>query len=116
MLAFFGSPCGSEEYTRKFLDEAAEKTRAITEQLPRLEDSMTGHILLRSCLGLTKANFLLRSVNTVKHSSSLKKFDETSREAINTLVGTVLSPTSYQQADNKLDDHPTCVLCLVGDG
>ena len=26
------------------------------------------------------------------------KFDETSREAINTLVGAVLSPTSYQQA------------------
>merc|ERR1711994_598130 len=34
----------------------------------------------------------------VKYHSSLVKFDEISREAINTLVGAVLSPTSYQQA------------------
>ena len=119
-IRVLGSPCGSEAYTRKFLDEAAEKIKAITEQLPLLEDSMTSYILLRSCLGMTKVNYHLRTVNTVKHSSSLVKIDEINREAINNLVGTVLSPTSYQQAVlpvslsglgiRRCQDHSNCAF------
>ena len=93
-----GSPIGSQEFVKKYLEEAVEKCREISEQLPRLEDSMTSYILTRSCLGLTSFSFLLRTVDCSSYPATIAKFDSMMRENLNWIVGANLSNQSYDQA------------------
>ena len=97
-IRVLGSPIGKEEFVKKYLEEAVEKCREVSEQLPRLEDKMTSYILTRSCLGLTSFSYLLRTVDTSRHAATLSKFDDLQRENLNSIVGTILSNSSYAQA------------------
>ena len=133
-----GSPLGSEEFVKKYLEESVEKCRVISEQLPRLEDNMSSYILTRSCLGLSKFNFHLRTIDCSQFPAILTKFDTMMRDNINSIVGSVLSNTSYDQAClpvslsglgiKRVTDHKLCayvasivsslpnVLGLIGGG
>ena len=97
-IRVLGSPIGKQEYIEKYLEEAAEKVREISEQLPRLEDNMSSYILTRSCLGLSKFSFRLRTVNCSMYPATLAKFDQNMREQLNSIVGANLSSQSYDQA------------------
>ena len=98
-----------------------EKCREVSEQLPRLEDKMTSYILMRSCLGLSKFSFRLRTVDCSQYPATLAKFDAMQRDNLNSIVGTVLSNTSYDQAclpvslsgmgTKRASDHKLC--CYV---
>ena len=97
-IRVLGSAIGKDEFVRKHLEEAVEKCREISEQMPRLEDKMSSYILTRSCLGLSKFSFRLRTADCSKYPATIAKFDQMMRENLNTIVGTVLSNTSYAQA------------------
>ena len=137
-IRVLGSPLGSEEFVKKYLEESVEKCRVISEQLPRLEDHMSSYILTRSCLGISKFNFHLRTIDCSQFPAILTKFDSMMRDNINTIVGSVLSNTSYNQAClpvslsglgiKRVTDHKSCayvasivsslpnVLGLIGGG
>ena len=97
-IRVLGSPIGKKEYVVKYLEEAVEKCQEISEQLPQLEDNMTQYILTRSCLGLSKYSFRLRTVNCSLYPATLAKFDSMMRQNLNEIVGANLSNQSYDQA------------------
>ena len=74
-IVVLGSPVGHRAFVREKLKEKVEKVQHTTEQLPLLRDPHCEFVLLRSCLGLPKVMFLLRTLDTSDHDDLLEAFD-----------------------------------------
>ena len=97
-IKILGSAVGSRDYVNQFLSAAVEKVRRVTDMLPLLQDSQKQYVLLRSTLSIGKFWYLLRTTPCTEHSGVLREFDAVTRSALNDLLGTVLSNSSYLQA------------------
>ena len=75
-----------------------EKVEEITGLLPMLQDAHTEFVLLRSCLGLPKISFTLRTTDTSGMSEILADFDRVTREGLTRILGAPLSHQAWQQA------------------
>ena len=97
-IKILGSAVGSHTFVKQFLTDAVEKVRRITDMLPLLQDSQKQYVLLRSTLSIGKFHYLLRTAPCSEHPGVLRGFDAVTRSALNDLLGTVLSNSSYLQA------------------
>ena len=97
-IKILGAAVGSHEHVNQFLVAAVEKVRRITDMLPLLQDSQKQYVLLRSTLSIGKFWYLLRTIPCTEHPGVLREFDAVTRSALNDLLGTVLSNSSYFQA------------------
>ena len=97
-MRLLGAPLGSDDFVRRYLDEATDKIQDITNQLHRLQDSQTSLLVLRSCLSLTKFSYLTRTVDMTDHAAVQQKFDDIQRNAVNTLLGGAMDSAAYRQS------------------
>lgn len=93
-----GAPVGHRAFTKAKLEERVEKVRQVTELLPHLQDPHTEFTLLRSCLGLPKVMFTLRTVDTTDHQEVLTSFDSITRGALSRILGTPVTDSQWAQS------------------
>ena len=93
-----GEPLGSKQYVKEKIQTLVAKVQRLTSLLPLLGNPHTESVLLRSCLGLPKMMFHLRTMDTSNHMEALQDYDRVNREA----VGVPLSDLQWQQANLPL--------------
>ena len=93
-----GSALGSASHANLLVMKRVLKIQSITEKLLEIMDPQIELALLRSCIGLPKINFALRTVHPFFIADSLSLFDETIRAAIDKIVGGGLTPEAHVQS------------------
>ena len=97
-ITLLGAPVGSQEFMAREVKRKVEKVEEITGMLPLLQDAHTEFVLLRSCLGLPKISFTLRTTDTSGMGELLGDFDRVTREGLTRILGAPLSDQAWQQA------------------
>ena len=97
-IKLLGSPVGSSDFTKRFLEAKVEKVRSLTAELHSLQHPQLEFVLLRSCLALPKIVFLLRTTNTSTFTSTLQDFDSITREGLGRILGGPIIAQGWEQA------------------
>ena len=97
-ITLLGAPIGHQGFIAEALQEKVEKVASITSLLPDLQDPHIEFCLLRSCLGLPKMMFLLRTVDTSGHQDLLAEYDRHVREALIRILGSPVEDLAWEQA------------------
>ena len=94
-----GSPIlGSEEFTEAYVLNKVDKVLAMQDHLDDLEDPQVELHLLRSCLGLSKVMFLLRTLPPGSAPEAFKRFDAGLRRSLERITNSSLDDPAWQQA------------------
>ena len=97
-FVLLGTPIGKGSFANKVLAERISKIEDVVRKLPDLQDSHVEFMLLRSCLGLPKFNFCLRTCKPEDAAPSYESFDGLLRDALNALLGSQVDDTQWLQA------------------
>ena len=93
-----GSPLGSEDFCDKLVMDRVQKIEKTLDMLPELDDPQIELLLLRSCVGLPKFAFPMRTCPPSKISNSIRRFDDAITASLTTIVGCPLTRSSSTQA------------------
>ena len=89
---------GSEEFTEAYVLNKADKVLAMQDHLDDLQDPQVELHLLRSCLGLCKVIFLLRTLPPGSAPEAFKRFDAGLRRSLERITNSSLDDPAWQQA------------------
>ena len=92
-----GSPIlGSEDFTVAYVLNKVDKVLAMQDHLDDLEDPQVELHLLRSCLGLGKVMFLLRTLPPGSAPEAFKRFDAGLRRSLERITNSFLDDLAWQ--------------------
>jgi hypothetical protein len=86
-VELLGCPLGGEEFAEALVGKRVEKIRQCLSRLHRLQDPQIELALLRSCMGMPKFNFCLRTCSPSHIQRAIKAFDECISESLVRLLG-----------------------------
>ena len=96
---FLGSPVwGSSAFFASFITDVIEKVFALQEHLQDLRNPQVELHLLRSCLGVCKVNYLLRTIPPATIMSQLQLFDRYLYDALSRICNASISAHAWRQA------------------
>ena len=75
-IKLLGSPIGSLTFEEGIISEKIDKAEYLMEKLSELEDPHSEYVLLRSCFSSPKLSYIMRTVDTLPHSTLMQKFDD----------------------------------------
>ena len=93
-----GAPIGNAAFSNAVLTKQIAKIEEALRKLPELQDSHVEFTLLRSCLGLPKFGYCLRTCNPRDVAPSYMAFDGVLRDSLNTLLGVQVDEIHWMQA------------------
>ena len=96
-ILLLGCPIDSHAFVSKAIEERIRKVELATERLPLLKDGQVEYCLLRSCLGLPKMIYTLRTTDPTNHKNCWRRCDDITREAFSRTLGRGLSDLQWQQ-------------------
>ena len=75
-VELLGSPIGSQEFMRDFVEKRVKKISKVDLQLEEMDDAQIKLALLRGCLGFGKVIYLLRTCPPPDILEALDGFDD----------------------------------------
>jgi hypothetical protein len=100
-----GAPIGNTSFSTSLLEKRIGKIRdLIIAKLPNLKDSQAEFVLLRSCFGLPKFAYCLRTCNPIIHNSLFSSFDGLIRDSFGLVLGKPLDDHQW-----TLASHPVSI-------
>ena len=93
-----GTPIGTPTFSNETLGKRISKIEEAIQKLPDLNDSHVEFTLLRSCLGLPKFNFCLRTCKPGELAPSFQSFDGLLRDSLCALLGAQVDELQWMQA------------------
>jgi hypothetical protein len=96
-ISLLGSCVGSGDAVNKVLEKRVEKLEQIFQELKTLDNPQVSLLLLRSCFGLPKISFALRTLHVSMVLKAIDKFDRIIESAITNILGFTPSTTQLDQ-------------------
>ena len=97
-FVLLGTPMGNANFSNETLGRRISKIEEAMRKLPDLNDSHVEFTLLRSCLGLPKFNFCLRTCKPRELAASFESFDGLLRHSLCALLGSQVDEMQWMQA------------------
>ena len=97
-FVLLGTPMGDPDFANRTLAKRIAKIEEAMRKLPDLNDSHVEFTLLRSCLGIPKFSFCLRTCKPSDVATSYEAFDGLLRDSLNALLGTQVDDLHWMQA------------------
>ena len=98
-IDFLGSPIwGSPDFLSTFVGSVVDRVSILQTRLGDLEDPQVELLLLRSCLGVCKLNYLLRTIPPGSMDSELLRCDDNLRRSLSSICNASISDQSWLQA------------------
>ncbi len=98
-ITLLGSPLwGPDKFIASQVPSVVDKVMEMQSKILELEDPEVETHLLRSCLGVCKANHILRTVPKHIISEQLQKFDDSLRSSLSRIIHSTIPDHSWQQA------------------
>ena len=92
-----GCPIGSDSFCSRYVSHRVDKITAALSQLQVIDDPQIETILIRSCLGIPKFGFALRSAPPSQISPAVRDFDNMMEEVFLNRLGLSLTPQQLAQ-------------------
>ena len=90
-LVVLGAPVGSDAFSRNQISIKVHEIENLLVKLGSLDDSQIEFCLLRSCFGINKFGFILRTCNPLVNADVFAEFDDVQSRALSTLIGASIS-------------------------
>jgi hypothetical protein len=94
-----GAPVGEGHFPTAVIEKRIAKIHdLVISKLPTLQDSQSEYVLLRSCIGLPKFAFSLRTCDPIHHAASFRSFDGIIRDSLGIILGKTMDDHQWTQA------------------
>ena len=90
-FVLLGAPIGSQAFTQNKFMQKVKEIETTLSQLGSLDDSQVEFSLLRSCFGISKFGFLLRTCDPSCNANAFASFDDVQCQALSHLIGSSIS-------------------------
>ena len=98
-IDFLGSSIwGSPDFLSSFMGSVVDRVSVLQTRLQDLEDPQVELLLLRSCLGVCKLNYLLQTIPPGSIDSELLRFDDNLRCSMSSICNASISDQAWLQA------------------
>ena len=97
-IRVLGSPVGSVEYSKEFVESKISDLEELLENLHVLEDPHSEFSVLRNCFSLPKFSYITRTIPPGPHLQSYQRFNQAVRHTTEGIIGTSLSDSQWKQA------------------
>lgn len=96
-LEFLGTPIGTAEFNRNFVNEVINEVEKDIKLLRDLHPQIA-YQLLRDCASISRINHIMRTVDPSEIEQELYRFDEIMARALEEILGGPLTSTALAQA------------------
>ena len=93
-----GAPIGDKTFCESYVRKRIQKIEGALKKLDLIDDPQVERLLLRSCLGLPRFLFALRSAPPEDIAESIKEFDQLVTSVLNERLGVALTKDEEIQA------------------
>ncbi len=107
------SPLGTDEFSRAYCLEVAEKQRGILNYLADLGDAQVAHYLLKWCVNGSRMNYLVRTTPPSATHDAAKQFDAAMVDALAASCGLVLSEAQRTRVTFAADAGGLGLRCVA---
>ena len=95
-LKLLGVFIGTSAFEHDNISECIKQLQPLFNSVPLMEDAQAEFAILRSCLGSSKMNHLLRTTPSTSCSTTFQQFDTTLRQSFERIISRPLSDEQWQ--------------------